>query len=402
MGNQGYRVTRTFVGRAKGQSRAHAWVGALGFVLVVFTLAARPAAAQFGPPPEQQVFHQNTTVFRYNPLGLITFGEMGYRHRLFAAPESAVLRNNWASAGLSYALSPGFGRVGPRVEIQPLSILSVWAAYELVGWFGSFDYITSYSNLESAAAAGWSDTALGDQSEAGLNYALSGSQLWLGANFQIKVGPVALINQFRATRYDYDLRDTDKVFFDIFFDTLAADESWAVSNDLSLMALIPNLGRGTLLAGARWTHTQAFFPDDVRGADTRSAIAQDRVGPFLGFRVFTDDQARFNAPTVFALFQWYGRHPYRTGQDVSQALPYMLVGFSFQGDLLADELQTEPDTWVEDPNVDVVNEAEVEAEASADAEVEAEAEASVDAEVEAEASVDAEVEAEADAVSDED
>lgn len=350
MGNTGIRSVRS----TSSAPHHHRLVWGLALALFVATLP-QTASAQFGPPPEQQVYYSNTTVLRYNPLGLITFGEFSYRHRLFEAADSAILRNNFISAGVGYALSPGFGRVGPRIEVQPLSILSLWASYQLVGWFGSFDYLTSYTDVEQAQTEGYSDTAVDLQAQNSENYAVAGSQLWLGGTLRMKVGPVALINAFRATRYDYDLREGDQVFFDIFFDTLAADESWTVSNDLTVMAVLDNVLPGVLLAGARWTHTQSFYPDDVRGLDmvgmpnTTERIPMDRIGPFFGYRVFQHDQARFNGPTVFAMLQWHVRHPYRTGQDVTQALPYILAGFSFQGDMLAPDVPEDPDELVDDP-----------------------------------------------------
>ena len=41
----------------------------------------------------------------------------------------------------------------------------------------------------------------------------------------------------------------------------------------------------------------------------------------------------FNQPTVFAMANWWLSHRYRTGEEVSQAFPYVLLGFAFNGDL---------------------------------------------------------------------
>lgn len=37
------------------------------------------------------------------------------------------------------------------------------------------------------------------------------------------------------------------------------------------------------------------------------------------------------------IVNWWLEHPYRTGQEVSQAVPYIVLGFAFNGDI-----------WVED------------------------------------------------------
>ena len=38
-------------------------------------------------------------------------------------------------------------------------------------------------------------------------------------------------------------------------------------------------------------------------------------------------------PTLYLLAQWWVKHRYRTGQEVSQGLPMIVLGFSFTGDL---------------------------------------------------------------------
>ena len=38
--------------------------------------------------------------------------------------------------------------------------------------------------------------------------------------------------------------------------------------------------------------------------------------------------------SVFSLIQWHITHPYRTGEDVNQAVPYFALGLSVTGSLL--------------------------------------------------------------------
>ena len=39
-------------------------------------------------------------------------------------------------------------------------------------------------------------------------------------------------------------------------------------------------------------------------------------------------------PTLVLIVNWYVDHRWRTGADSPEALPYLLVGFSFQSDLM--------------------------------------------------------------------
>jgi hypothetical protein len=59
-----------------------------------------------------------------------------------------------------------------------------------------------------------------------------------------------------------------------------------------------------------------------------------RIGPVAALTFYDDGYTSFNKPTLILAASWYLRHRYRTGQDVSGALPLLLLGFAFQSDLL--------------------------------------------------------------------
>jgi hypothetical protein len=48
------------------------------------------------------------------------------------------------------------------------------------------------------------------------------------------------------------------------------------------------------------------------------------------------NEADRNSLTLLLLVNWYLAHRWRTGQDVSAAIPYVLLGLSFHHDLLRD------------------------------------------------------------------
>ena len=59
-----------------------------------------------------------------------------------------------------------------------------------------------------------------------------------------------------------------------------------------------------------------------------------RTGPLFAWRFGKGgDTDRFNNPTLLVILNWWVKHRWRTGQDVTQALPYIVVGFKFDGEL---------------------------------------------------------------------
>lgn len=301
-------------------------------------LAAAPdAAAQAyrdGPPPQHRIVYRDLSIFRWNPIGLITDARIGYRYRLYES-ESVALRDNFVSVGLAPALSGGFARVGPMVEIQPASFLQLWAIYEVIGYFGAFNFLQSYP---SAAGANYNDTELsrrGDLADGDpqKNYGTSGTQLLLGSTLQFKFGPIAARDLFRAGRPDMKLRNGDRVFYDIFYDLLVGDGGWFYANDVDL--LYQGLDN-RLSVGVRWSTGRALYNDAhfAPGAERDAAPgAIHRIGPIAAWTFKQPDGAPIE-PSLLLVVNWWLKSPYRTGQDVSQAVPYFVLGLNITGDLL--------------------------------------------------------------------
>lgn len=306
--------------------------------LATLVLAPKPARAQAyrdGPPPKHRLVYRDLTLVRVNPLGLITDARLSYRHRLFAS-ESVALRDNFVSIGVAPSLSAAFARVGPVIEVQPASFLQLWALYEVIGYFGAFNLLQSFPTVDSTKVD-YSDSALkryakGDGPIA-KNYAAAGTQLVLGANLQLKLGPVVVRDQLRMGRPDMKLRPGDRAFYEIFYDLLVADEGLWGSNDTDL--LFQGLD-GRLTLGARWTTSRAFYSagDFAPGDDTtRGFGATHRLGPVAAWTFRKPDGASFE-PTLLLVANWWLKAPYRTGQDVSAAVPYLIFALNITGDLL--------------------------------------------------------------------
>lgn len=279
-------------------------------------------------PPKHRVVHRNTFALRYNPLGLLYDGRFMYRYRLYES-DSKALRDNFIGIGLAPTASPAFAKIGPYVEIAPLTVLTLWAAFQFSQYFGTFDQLQGLPGAQSV----FSDSAL--RNSTANRQVTNGWEIHLGATLQLKVGPVIIRDNARLMQGNYKLREGERVYYDQFFDNLAPNGGWSFTNDLDL--LWQGL-ENKLVAGARYTATAPFY-DPARHLDPNDPVqtadnSMHRVGPFIGYTFFSEDGRSFNNPTVFVLVQWWLKHQWRTGVDTSQALPLLGVGFQMTGDFL--------------------------------------------------------------------
>ena len=295
--------------------------------LLGWTGMTSSAEAQFGPQPLNQAYYQSTTVARANPIGLISRLNVQYRRRLIQS-NSLFLRDNHLGVGLFTQLSPAFARIGPRLELKPLPMLVLYANYEFVGYLGAFGHLNSYTDPN----ADFSDTALSISDDVEENYSSLGRELTLGLITQIKVGPVAIRANTRLIHGDYALEDGDTYFYDPVYDALRENGGWLLTSDIDLLYLYAD----TWTAGVRYTYTRPYYSDtECAGMACEENGPFDRLGFVLAYTMFKEYRARYNGPTFLLLAQWHLRHRWRAGQDVSQALPQILLGFDFRGDFLS-------------------------------------------------------------------
>jgi hypothetical protein len=307
----------------------------------VLFLTGKTAAAQAwvdGPPPQHRFFHRSLLAVRVNPLGLFYDGRFGYRLRLYRS-EKTALRDNHLGIGLAPVVSPAFMRVGPFIEFTPATFLTLWGTVTFVQYFGTFDLAASFPSAGSGLDGqnSFSDATIRTRSQPVGNpvdnYLANGWEVTLGVDLQAKVGPMILRNKMRFVRPEMKLRAGDRIIYDQLYDVAAPNYGWYWTNDLDVLWQgIQN----KLVAGARFTATVPF--NDARhfepGEAQEARNAMMRVGPFVGYTFFSRDGAGFNNPTIFLLAQWWLLHRYRAGQEVSQALPLMGVGFQFTGDFV--------------------------------------------------------------------
>ena len=72
------------------------------------------------------------------------------------------------------------------------------------------------------------------------------------------------------------------------------------------------------------TRTASAMENSLSSPGTRAGVKRRDKGPPGVF---------FNNPTAILIVNWWLEHPYRTGQEVSQAVPYIVLGFAFNGDI---------------------------------------------------------------------
>lgn len=297
------------------------------FALIVSALllcTASPAAAQMladQGPPQHRLVQKHTFALRYNPLGLLYSGNLLYRYRLYESP-SLALRDNFVGGGVTLTASPAFVRVGPMIEVNPLTVLGLWGTVQLVQYFGTFNLYQGFPS----ANANFSDTTL----RLTQGQTTRGWEATIGANLQFKVKSI-IVRSLARLLY-VDMNSPDQMLYDQFYDLGVPNRGWYLSNDLDV--LWQGLSN-RLVAGARYTASVPFYTAaNVGAGEPIPDHSTHRVGPFLGYTFKSEDGARFNTPTVFVLVQWFLKHPYRTGADTPQALPLIGAGFQFTGDFL--------------------------------------------------------------------
>lgn len=321
-----------FEGRFLGRFLAVAAASVVGSVAV----DADAQAYRDGPPPQHRIVYRDLTLFRWNPLGLISDARISYRLRLYENQKLAF-RDNFLGIGIAPALSGGFLRGGPFIEFQPASFLQLWGMFEFIGYFGAFNFLQSYPTADSSRV-NYSDTELarrGDLAKGNpeKNYAATGTQVQYGANLQFKFGSIVVRDQLRFGRASMNLRSGDRAYYDIFYDLLIGNRGDWMTNDADV--LYQGLGN-RLTVGLRYSMGKAFYLPEHFGAGDDQGKAPDsihRAGPLVAWTFKKPDGASLE-PTLLLVLNWWLKSPYRTGQDVSQGVPYIVAAVNITGDLL--------------------------------------------------------------------
>lgn len=292
--------------------------------VLVLLLGSRAAVANVAiderPPPALRLAIDNVLVGRVNPLALADLVRIGLAAPLYRRAEP-VLRDNFLFFGASPRFTASSLRVGPELDVQPLSILSLRLSAELVHFWGIFDSIQSFAT----PTADWSDSAISRGGDAGLNYPTDGVHVVFEPTLQLRWRMLALRDHAAVEYWNLRLRRGDGYFYEAGADTLVPNGGMVVSNDLDVAWVT----RWHFAIAARYTIVVPLYTSQPSGLNR-----QQRLGPAIAYTFLDRRFTRFHSVTLFGVAAWYLEHRFRTGADVSVAVPYLLGGVSFTSDII--------------------------------------------------------------------
>lgn len=296
-----------------------------------------PSAAKPDPRMGDKHSIQYTSLLapRINPLGLEERLWIGYQYRLYNKQKTILDGSN---LGIFFRpiLSPAIALVGATVQVQPAAVFRLRATYSYVAYFSTFQYFQSFQSPHDD----FSETRLGALADAGTNYVSTGHQVELEALIQARYKGLVLRSTTVANWNSMKMRGDDDLFYDVRIDALVPNNGWVLFNDTDLVWLqeLKKPRRPSIMAGLRTSVVKAFYPDSVYEPgdvieDPNGPIF--RMGPEIGY-IFYDQpekRPRFNKPTLLLIPQWNIMHRWRTGRDVSTAMPTIVMAFVFSGQL---------------------------------------------------------------------
>jgi len=162
-------------------------------------------------------------------------------------------------------------------------------------------------------------------------YATGGQQVTVGATAAAQWREYFLREQVRGSWTRMGLRAGDRVFQVPNVNVVMPNGGWAVFNDLDAGWTD---GRLTLPIG--WNCQKALFGSADHLPGERATAAQGfrhPVGPSVN-GAWAQPRGSRLVPSVFLQVQRWLAHPYRTGKDVPQSVPWVLAAFAVSGDIL--------------------------------------------------------------------
>ncbi len=282
--------------------------------------AAEGGAASQGPwrAPRHRIFYRSVTAASVNSEGLASKLDLGYRYRLFDS-DSILTRDSFVGLALAPMVTPIFAQIGVAAQAQPLAVLYLEARWKTTGWFGNRGHVQTFSD----GTEDFSDDRISDLGESDETFSTTSWEAELTAELRARVGPVVVRNRTMFIRSELTppQRPGDTLYYDPIYDLLMPTSGWSSTNDADLLLMLRD---DRLIVGVR--HTMR----DAHRDDAAADVPTHRVGPLVAYRLSSDPGARFDAPTLVTMIQWHAKHRYRAGS----AMPYVLVAFAFQGDLL--------------------------------------------------------------------
>lgn len=299
-------------------------------VMLVIAAVAWPTRAAAQPTAGlDHLRYSNTAYAQLNSRSLADDLRVRYRRALYRSSHP-LFANNFVGLVAGAAIAPGLVRPTVGVEVQPLSVLSLSASFEPAYYFDVLGLAQSYPSPASDYRSG---PFKAPKDGPGGSYPLFAPQLTLSATVQAAIDHVVFRSTFRATKLlGVDLHRGDRVLYDPSFDTVVYRNGWAAQNDTDV-----GVKYGNLVAGLRNTVVLAWYPSTAResGAPAENPNTPAlRLGPIAQYTLFAGRGGLVDTASVVTVVQWHLQNRYRTGTEVSAALPLLGIGFTVAGDLL--------------------------------------------------------------------
>jgi hypothetical protein len=299
---------------------------ALWAVVLAAPGAALPAVWNFPPSPQplHKLVWANLLTGRYNPLGAEDRIELEYRLRLIDS-RSVLWNDTYLGLGFTPAVTPVMSRIGATLTVKPIAVATLSASYNYDLWYGVLDNLQPFSGADDD----FSDPALDRSGDRAIS--TTGHELVLRATLAGKLGPLAVGDTVEFSLTRMDLEGGGPYYYNIKVDALVRNGGWFLTNDTDIVFVT----RFGLVAGARNTLTHAFAAEGA-GPGAQNTPT-DRLGPLLAYVFFDRPGRGFNKPTILLVVAWWLEHRFRTGEDVPQAVPYVVLGFKCEGELWRSE-----------------------------------------------------------------
>ncbi|MFE8599785.1 hypothetical protein KYC5002_30215 [Archangium violaceum] len=255
--------------------------------------------------------------------------KMGISHKQrLGQSEDLLWRDTFLGLGGQVRLNPCYTAVGPTLNWQPIAVFNLKALVDAYGFFGTAGMLQSFrSPLDE-----YSDAVQRANSESQRTYGTIGWHAMLQPTLQAQVGPVALQNVVTLDYFNMRLRNGDTLWYDAGPDTLLPGRGLMLTEEVNLVYFA-----GPLTLGATFRYLLPFYDEENfrPGEDVKAANNSNmRLGALVAYTFQDGGYSSFNHPTAFLTATWHVSHRYRAGQETSQAIPFVGLGFSFQQDFV--------------------------------------------------------------------
>jgi len=124
------------------------------------------------PQPRHRLLATSILGGSFNPEGVEANVRLGAQMLLYRSKDPAF-RDNFVFVGMHPRINPTASRIGPTIEIQPLSVFNLKMNLELLHYFGGFGALQSFASPLAEFGVATRDRNV----ERGKNYSTVGARL---------------------------------------------------------------------------------------------------------------------------------------------------------------------------------------------------------------------------------